>query len=490
MAEPLEQLLQHISRKRPHRRAEYQPAALLGDPGMRSQAMADAAQGVDISDAAPSTRLRAQRFDPDVYAQDEAPEPDDDGGDQPASPFQFASMTGEQPQASPVQYRKECGPNGCQEVPVFADQPSAPVMRQLPPGVTVGPGETLDWNSIRDVPSTPQASAMAPAAAQYAGPSAKATPGPLYEVSQYYAPAASAFQSMVGAGSPMDKVAYRNLGEFHMNIGNKALELQMARELKDATMEAMKQNNAVAQDRMSLAREELKIKSGQKRLEIEDEIRNGPGSPMYRAQKVVAYRLEGMKHIQLKSDDLEKQYDMEFGIITANDVSQLFQAAQSNGEDLKATPASDPLHGRLKARGERIFGEMRQRIYDRFGSQKDPNAARIAMEGELYPVIYKSRYDHHAKRGANADDAKYLAASDVSDFMDMARSGLAEMQSGQPAFSFLAPQAFGVPQQTKAPPPKPAALKPAPASAASSPAQTEDAAKAKSWLDAWTGRAE
>lgn len=448
MAEPLEQLLQHISRKRPHRRAEYQPAALLGDPGMRSQAMADAAQGVDISDAAPSTRLRAQRFDPDVYAQDEAPEPDDDGGDQPASPFQFASMTGEQPQASPVQYRKECGPSGCRMVPVFEEQQSFPSMSpamstvapQLPPGVTLGPGETLVPGSVREGGSMPPRPAAAQPPVQ-AGPGAP--PDVLAEVQRLYAPAIDAANSMMASvpgGTAMAAAAHRTNLNLHTLIGNEALKRQEAEKLRKVAEDAMAQNKTHIDKKLALAQEANDIKSGRMAMRIEDEIRKSPLPSKEKAARIVHERLKGLKGVvQLQPDDLGKMFDAEFGIVTANDVADLYEASQTAGEQLNKTAWSNPNHARLQASAYRLQGDIRQRAFDRFGKHQDLKSLRLAVEGELYPVIYKSRFDRltGGENKMRDDEAHYRASVAASEFVEMVIGGVSDMQKGAAAHRVL-----------------------------------------------------
>lgn len=285
----------------------------------------------------------------------------------------------------------------------------------------------------------PQPAAVQPQV--QAGPGAP--PDVLDEVRRYYAPAIDAANSMLASvpgGTAMAAAANRTNLNLHTHIGNEALKLQEAKKMREAAVAVMEQNKTLTERKFNLAQEANDIKSGRMAMKIEDEIRKSPLPSKEKAARIVHERLKGLQGVvQLQPADLGKMFDAEFGIVTANDVADLYEASQTAGEQLNKTAWSNPNHARLQASAYRLQGDIRQRAFDRFGKHQDLKSLRLAVEGELYPVIYKSRFDRltGGENKMRDDEAHYRASVAASEFVEMTISGVSDMQKGAAAHRVL-----------------------------------------------------
>lgn len=435
MAEPLEVLLAKIRRPRP--RQQYQPLEQVGgdSPGMRgsinpldSQAISDRAQGVDISSVDPPTRLLSSRMDDDMYA-GQTPTNLASTDDEAPNPFQTAAgSNARQGQARPtqMQYRTECGPNGCRRVPILDAAPSAQIQQlspqampqQLPEGVTLGPGETLVPGSVRQGgPSSSPSTSMVPrmqvppalqsVPASVGAPSREPVPSYLnpqqfYDRAEdYYRQADSALASRNAIGT----VQNNNRANLHMQAGMTAAALSEARRMND-----IKQENFLLARKDKQEADRRRTPKGQAELEIE--VISMPGQSVeYRADQLLQLRQAARTQAQMvyTQPQLDAERAMLEGAITASDAVRnqvRYQTLVDGSPDKKAM---------IKTAHASLYDGL----MSRYGKIADKGARSDAMSRELLPAYTQEFTEYYRQRpqllGSGAtEDAINAAANDMA----------------------------------------------------------------------------
>jgi hypothetical protein len=399
------------------------------NPGMRgsinpldSQAITDRAQGVDISSIAPPTRLMSSRMDEDMYA-GETPTNLASTDDEAPNPFRTAAgSNASQASAQPtqMQYRTECGPNGCRRVPVMDSVPSvqiqqiAPQMasQPLPEGVTLGPGETLVPGSVRQGPtsSSPSTSMVprmqAPPALQGApaqeGMPAWMNPQGFYDKAEgFYQQADSALASRNAIGT----VQNNNRANLHMQAGMTAAALSEARRLND-----IKQQNFMLMRKDKQEAERRRTPKGQ--AELEADVISMPGKSVeYRADQLLQLRQAARTQAQMVYTPAQQDAErvMLEGAITASDAvrnQMRYQTLVDTSPDKKSMIKTAHAH-------------LYDGLLGRYGKIEDRGARSDAMSRELLPAYLQEYADYYRQRpqllgGKPTEDSINAAAHDMA----------------------------------------------------------------------------
>ncbi len=427
--EPLEALVQRITGRR-RQKAQYTPVEFEEVGGsMRGLpagiAAADDMQSYDLGSAVPPTQPIFARGDEDSGP--ETPVQLASGGQGQSNPFRFASQT-EQPQirqtSGPVQYRKVCGANGCRMVPVGGDEISygggqlfnnmqAP-SQALPPGVTLGPGETFVEGSLREVPkpfqatpSTPQPMAAQPAPATTqptASPTASQQPQSASEIledlarrveqdyQRYDSEAARYYSDADAALAQRNAIGFMQYDE----RGDRAAQAGInARELY-YTARAAVANQMNVERAASDRQERDRRKTLEGRLDDEAAIMAARGKSIgTRVQQLFEIRtgVAAAQQQPMTEEYATKLRDMIEGEIYATDSSGYFldyvgarnRFKSSNGQDESAL--RDAVANRAEA-----FGLMLRR----YGDAEDREALDRRMRAELTP-IFRARFEDYFK---------------------------------------------------------------------------------------------
>lgn len=409
--EPLEKLLAQIRQPRRFRRSEYTPPGLAGgdSPGMRgtinpldSQAMADRAQGVDISSVSPPTRLRADRLDEDLFDGETPVDKGEDGGGE-RSPFQFAAGSNANPGAvrqtqyqtsEEPQYRMQCGPNGCQKVPVFSPsaQESAP---SLPQGVTLGPGEKFVPGSLREssgaTANAPVATTQPTAPAQQA-----ATQSPSFGVDTSGAEASwQAANAFAQSGQAVPAGLAQRQGDAKMQVGVIAARLEQQRLTREALQKNIAEGMGLKKSALELERDKLNAETGVTLAKQQDALRADHTKPIaFRVEKIVASEAAARKgSTPMTPEETDSYRKMENGIITATDLSYYLKGYESALTNARAEAAKNGDTANAMTEARIIRGNMRKIMLERYGDQKEyptPEARAAAIRSELTPVYIQA----------------------------------------------------------------------------------------------------
>lgn len=462
MAELLQALFSRIRRPRQSRRQQWEPVSVQGgsSPGMRgsinpldSVAMSDSAQGVDISSVAPPTRLASSRMD-EAYQPQEAA--------QAASPFMFASQKGGTP-AQPVnqggvRYEKQCGPNGCQMVPVFDDMPAAggmPMMQQaqanaLPEGVTLGPGETFVPGSLREITgrpataSAPMASA-APAAAAPQQPAPAAAmpqemPGPAAggrmtpdSIQSLFAPALATADAAYNAPSARHAVMLKDKAAMQFRQAEIAVRMLQAREFdaKSDALEAELRKRGVERDKQKDPVYQL----DQYQKAISNIRGDMSRSIADRASAVTEYKMMRTPNMKYEPQFVSAAAQEEAGIIFAMDASQIHSMLLDQNIDEGAHRV--------------LSGRLVQSAVDQFSTVKTPEELRRSIDASLRQPFYHASLKNLEGRGADKKYAQAQAAVQADDAVKYVYDSVTKIRTSGHLYS---PRVSAPPP--KAPPPQ------------------------------------
>lgn len=379
--EMLEQLIARI--RRPRQRPQYSPMSEAGGdtPGLRgsinpldSQAMADRAQGVDISSVAPPTRLLSARMDGDMYAQ--ADQREAAGGD-----GESVMRTASQPQ----QYRTQCGPNGCVRVPVGPAQ-------GLPQGIALGPGESLVPGSVRETSSAAQQPVQQMTAGQQ--PAAPEEAPDYQDAAHWYRKSErhenNAFDA-IGRRDAIGAQSHLRIATQSMNVGMMAAALKVESELT-------KEHSARMDKKLALQQQELDVKSGAFGAKQEQAVREDRTRPVAdRVGAIMRNRIANRAMIpgfQLNPDDLAKEEATETGVIQSQDSDYYLNGYLDAKSKADAARQAGGDESEAVAQMRLIDGHMNQLLLNRYGDTKKyptPAARANAMRSDLMPV-YQTTY--------------------------------------------------------------------------------------------------
>lgn len=489
--EPLELLTARIRQRR-----RYNPwgqSPMVGDPGVRAAAIADAAQGSDITDAAPDTRLRARRGE--VAAQP------DDAGESPVvqavaattqgakSPFMTAagSNATEAPvrqTQGQVQYRKECGPNGCRMVPVFEGQQGG----ALPPGVTVGPGETFVEGSLREVARP--LSAATPAATATAQPATVAPQQPSQQTQQQPAAApapASADQASRNAAMQQHPAYARaielldeagvvgqtrqqslillNKALVHLKIGDRAMKQQVLSDLREQEKQLTDIAKSMGEQRMGLARDEMASSekrtamqsaaqvyaADQQRIaaETDADARKYDADSRKGAAQIAADAQTAESRLRAGYPDMDALEKIQKGSGSPSQKAKTYVAVYSRmvtgggmteqqGKELyeqkfgeiTAKDSSDTVAAVMLARtgtnkeladsAPELMTRWQADLYDRYHDASTPQERAAKMRAELRPAYQYRLMQYHLQAGASEEESRALGIKDADQWMNAA----------------------------------------------------------------------
>lgn len=443
MAEPLQTLFSSVrARRRP---IQFEPFEGFSgpNPGMRgtmpanaldTQSATDMAQGIDISTVAPPTRLQASQIMPALYQQPagDEEEGDEDPGPQGvrATPASFPMDNMFFPQSQPMCTGPNCQANaqpGMMMAPMQATT--------LPPGVTLGPGETYVEGSLREGPPSAAMATVAPQQLQSGSAPQKPVNrfDPAYQLERAeraWAQAESAAQGQQAALA----MTYKSQAKEATAIGLAALASRQREEMMALTKTLTERGMAQQDRRLALAEREHKAKTGELSTEIEQSIRQDRvHSVAARAEAIALLRYKSINGEDMKVPDAAYKawVERESGIITASDMSHhlLGYLQKSDAIDqAKANAASPESLALLSQERLRIDARIRTLMRDRFKDTPIPELAG-RMENELLPVYEKTFRDWFSRGDQKVDEgvvqAKALQALDihVRKMVDMMSSG-------------------------------------------------------------------
>lgn len=427
--EPLQALVQRIV-QRPRQRPQYTPVEFEEiDGSMRRLpegiAGADEAQSYDISSAIAPTQPTFARGEEDDGP--ETPVQLASGGRGQSNPFQFASG-GSQPQmrqtSGGIQYERVCDGQGkCRMVPVTGGQQGQSMA--LPPGVTLGPGETYVPGSLKEVsggirPQQPMAAAAPAQASQAPKPAAQPAAQPALEPT-----GRSPIRETLGAYEIMDDLTMRldewrtELQQSAKNYYAKADEALAARDAIGFAQNSSRGDNAmkagnnlvqlyvmaqtVKANQVGLDRDEARQAAEDKSrtveglIEEESKIVTARGKSLRpRIQKLVAMRTAAYaaNKQEVPPDVMKSEVDMATGEIYAADTSGYFIDYRAAKDRWTASGATDD-----RARADGIVAKTK--AYDlmiqRFGDSPSRAELEKRMRGELTPIYSVKFYEYFQK---------------------------------------------------------------------------------------------
>lgn len=400
MAEPLEQLLAQIRKPRKFRRMGYTAPDGGGDsPGMRgsispldSQGVSDRAQGIDISSMSPPTRLRADRLDEDMFDGATPVNAGSDGGGE-RSPFMTAVGSNAAPRAAQqTQYRTQCGPNGCQKVPVL-DDGAGESATTLPQGVSLSPGEKFVPGSLRETTAAP---AQAMPFSQATTP-ATLSPAPQAQMGMSLIdPAAeqawSDARNYALSGQAVPAGLSQRQGDTRAQLGIIAAQLERQRETAGILQGNIQAGINLKRDALGLERDKLNAETGVTLSQQQDSLRGDHSKPVkYRVSKIVASEIAARKgSTPMTEPEIAEYAKMEAGIVTATDLSYFLQGYEAALGNARTLSGKGEDAGSAMAEAAIIRGNMRQLLHDRYKDLPTPQERARAVESELTPIYIRA----------------------------------------------------------------------------------------------------
>lgn len=430
MAEPLETLLQMTARKRPQRLAQFRPQTTVGDTGITSQALADSAQGVDISNAYPNTRLRADRIE-DVYGVETPVNlPQEGGGEK--SPFQLLGgektpmeLLGTRMDTAKVQ-GAQCEGGNCYRQPALSG-PSI-TATALPPGVELGPGETYVPDSLREVtasaaPATAAPRATVPQPPQSAGmqPYDKTGINPQFYLNQSLDLYRQA-QGAASASQAVQAMLFKSQAQESAQIGMAAAVLRKKEEIANLTAQIGERQLGLQERRLGQEDEKLRLEDRKIKTEtgeIIDEILAGKRAArdipvQARARDIVLTRAAWAQKagIVTTPEQLKQQESEEMALLSAMDMGHYLEGVLSGERAIASAAAAGQDPSAARARTLMLHGKMNELMAARFRDIADPSERAVRMKQELTPVFEaafsKAAKEAGAKIGADEIQARTI----------------------------------------------------------------------------------